>query len=255
MKPIVKRWSLSLGVYRGARLVSDTLTNRAALGRINDDTEFYKKLLPTGSLCFDVGANIGEKTEALLRAGMRVVAFEPQPECIKEIEARCRAFGGSLIICKSAVGSKIGEANLHLSNYHATASLHQGWENGNDDSIVVPMTTLNKAINKFGMPFFLKVDVEGWEYEVLKGTEQVIPIISFEYHLTEREIDTAVKCLRHLEQISGDGIEVNITPAEKLKFMFSDWLSVNDFLSRFPEAFSGDKDFLYGDIWVRSESK
>jgi len=54
-----------------------------------NDASFYQNLLPSGGLVFDVGANIGEKSEALLEAGMKVIAFEPNPEVIAELLGRC----------------------------------------------------------------------------------------------------------------------------------------------------------------------
>lgn len=46
----------------------------------------------------------------------------------------------------------------------------------------VPVTTLNQLINTFGMPKFCKIDVEGFELEVLKGLTHPIKYISFEFH-------------------------------------------------------------------------
>ena len=45
--------------------------------------------LRDGDCVFDVGANIGRMTQVLLELGNKVIAFEPQPDCIREIEARC----------------------------------------------------------------------------------------------------------------------------------------------------------------------
>jgi hypothetical protein len=45
----------------------------------------------------------------------------------------------------------------------------------------VEVSTLDALIDSFGIPSFCKIDVEGYEYEVLKGLTQPIPSLSFEY--------------------------------------------------------------------------
>ena len=42
---------------------------------------FYSTFVSTGDLCFDIGANYGNRTKVFLRLGARVVAVEPQPSC------------------------------------------------------------------------------------------------------------------------------------------------------------------------------
>ena len=44
--------------------------------------DFYKKLINPNDLVFDIGANIGNRVESFLKCGARVVAIEPQPDCV-----------------------------------------------------------------------------------------------------------------------------------------------------------------------------
>ena len=55
---------------------------KRAVKDLQTKTKFYSKLIQNGDLCFDVGANVGNRTEAFLKLGARIVAVEPQPECI-----------------------------------------------------------------------------------------------------------------------------------------------------------------------------
>lgn len=48
-------------------------------------------------------------------------------------------------------------------------------------AIDVPATTLNELIETHGMPDFCKIDVEGYELNVLKGMTKPIPYLSFEF--------------------------------------------------------------------------
>ena len=49
----------------------------------------------------------------------------------------------------------------------------------------VNTTTLNNLINSYGLPYFIKIDVEGHEEQVIKGLTHPIPIISFEANLPQ----------------------------------------------------------------------
>lgn len=60
--------------------------------------------------------------------------------------------------------------------------------------------TINDLIEKYGLPNFCKIDVEGFEYEVLVKLEKPIPIIAFEFHLDNFTI--TLDCLRHLDRIT-----------------------------------------------------
>ena len=249
IKSIAKKLSILTGLYRQSRNLYRTF-NKAQLTQFKKEILFYSKLLNSNSLCFDVGANIGEKTEIMLKTGAKVVAFEPQPDCMTEIKARCEHYRSKFHSVQSAVGAEPGKVTMYLRERSAIASLHQDWEGIVEGSIQVPVTTLDRAIDEFGTPDYCKIDVEGWEFEVLKGLTRTIPLISFEYHLQEREIETTHTCIKYLAEMGK--ILINITPAETLSFTFEEWLTPQDFLQRFPQEFQNSQKYLYGDVWVKS---
>jgi hypothetical protein len=115
----------------------------------------------------------------------------------------------------------------------------------------VPVVTLDSAIRAFGIPYYCKIDVEGWELEVLNGLTNAIPIISFEYHLNKKDIQKVKNCLEKMN-VFGES-HVNVTPAEQCKFVFQHWMPLEQFLEWFPgdlqQILTGD---LYGDIFVRN---
>jgi hypothetical protein len=117
----------------------------------------------------------------------------------------------------------------------------------------VPVVTLDSAIERFGTPVFCKIDVEGWELEVLTGLTQPIPVLSFEFQLTDHGIRKTIACLEKLAQFGAS--RVNITPAETSLFHFRDWVPLSTFIAWFPgnleESLPGEH---YGDIFVRREA-
>lgn len=118
----------------------------------------------------------------------------------------------------------------------------------------VPMVTLDSAIQRFGTPFFCKIDVEGWELEVLRGLTQPLPLVSFEFHLNDHDVRKTIACLETLGHFRGS--RVNLTPVERSTFHFERWVALKQFLEWFPgdleRTLPGDK---YGEIFVRSDEQ
>lgn len=223
---------------------------RAFLG----DIALYDSLLPAGALSFDVGANVGDKSEALLRAGGRVIAFEPNRLVIPELQARCGNYPAWTLV-ETAMGSGSRIAILHAKRSHGQSSLTEDWEEAQVIAdFPVPVVTLDAAIECFGTPDYCKIDVEGWELEVLKGLSQPLRLISFEFHLDEKGIRNAKLCLERLADLGA--CELNVTPAEGYTFVFDQWVPLDEFLGRFPtnliESLPGNP---YGDLFVRSVAR
>lgn len=84
----------------------------------------YRRFLAEGDLCFDVGANVGDRTELFLALGARVVAVEPQSACV---EALARRFGSRIELVPAALGPRPGEAELLVASYHTLSSLSSEW--------------------------------------------------------------------------------------------------------------------------------
>lgn len=182
--------------------------------------EFYRQLVAPGTLCFDIGANLGQTVEALLHARAIVVAVEPNPNCIPVLKNQ---FGrnGNLTIVPKAVGSEPGYADLHFDGTEPTASLRADWPYANAQTLCVEMTTLDRLIAEFGRPDFLKVDVEGFELPVFKALSQPIPLIYFEMHGSEGGVVTEI--LTRLAQI-GQIEEVNVVDAANSHWLIDEWV-------------------------------
>jgi FkbM family methyltransferase len=246
---IMKTISIRVGLYRPARWLSMRF-RPAQLRSYLNDIHLYQSLLSPGALCFDVGANIGDKSKALLCAGARVVAFEPNPTVLPELRARC-SYDKNWTLVMAALGSSASVATLYDRSWHGQTSLISDWEGEVIGIHHVPVVTLDAAIQNFGTPFYCKIDVEGWELEVLKGLSQCIPLLSFEFHLNDKDIAKTKCCLDRLLTLGFR--DLNLTPAESTTFYFKEWLSLKEFADWFPGDLNESLPRCpYGDLWVRS---
>jgi FkbM family methyltransferase len=247
--PAIKRLAIASGLYRTARGLARRVRGRER-AYFQADVGFYRALLPECALCFDVGANIGEKSEALLRAGCRVVAVEPHPLVVPELRARC-GWSPDWHLVVAAAGSRSAVATLYAHAAHGQSSLAPDWEEGRViATFPVPVVTLDALADHFGRPDYCKLDVEGWELEVLLGLTHPVPLLSFEFHLTKRDIRKTDACLELLAAMGP--AEVNVTPAERAEFHWPQWRPLADFPVWFPGELSRTlPGHPYGDIYVR----
>jgi hypothetical protein len=84
----------------------------------------------------------------------------------------------------------------------------------------VRVTTLDELIRRFGMPDFVKIDVEGLEGEVLAGLSRPPPALSFEYLTAAR--DRALACVDRLETLGE--YRYNWSPGESHQLASARWL-------------------------------
>jgi len=209
----------SLGIYR-----ANPLFRRRARA-------FYAGFVRPGDLCFDIGAHLGDRVDAFLALGARVVAVEPQPDLQRLLHAQFGRHPRAVLVA-GAVGAAPGMAELLVNHRHPTLStLSADWiaavgrdasfpTTGWDDRVTVPVTTLDLLIAEHGLPDFCKIDVEGFEQAVLDGLSRPLPCLSFEYIAVTR--DMAVACLERLERLGP--YRYNVSPGESKRLLFDGWI-------------------------------
>src|SRR4029077_12170154 len=109
----------------GAGLARSLLIYRARPWTIPRLARFYATMLRPGDLAFDIGAHAGNRTRAMLRAGARVVALEPQ-WLFHAFLARDLPRAAPLL--RAAAGAEPGVADLMVARLHPTvASIATGF--------------------------------------------------------------------------------------------------------------------------------
>ena len=205
-------------------------------------------------MVFDIGANIGNRIRPLLNIGAKVVAVEPQKECQKILK---RKFGNKIKIVPMGLGESEGIKDFFVSNAHTISSFSKEWiESVKEDRfkeytwakpIIIQITTLDKLIEKYGLPKFIKIDVEGYELEVLKGLTCAVDMVSFEYTVPE-QIQRAIDCISQIEKYNSE-IECNFSKGESMEFALNNWAKPTDF-----KNYISTQEFIstgFGDIYVR----
>jgi len=128
----------------------------------------------------DIGANVGEFTCIFneLFPEAKIYAFEPLPDCYSRLEERTRN-KDKIKTFNVGLGSKDGEMQIHKSSWHPASSfremsdLHkQNYPHSSDSKdLNVRLKKLDDIfnINDLSKNIFIKMDVQGFEDEVIKG--------------------------------------------------------------------------------------
>jgi hypothetical protein len=107
------------------------------------------------------------------------------------------------------------------------------------------MTTLDRLIEQYMQPSFIKIDVEGFEHQVIKGLSQPVKTLSLEF--TPEYIESTFKCIDHLQGL-GD-FRLNYSLSETMTWASKEWVTAQEMvgiLSSFR-----DDNRLFGDVYVR----
>lgn len=223
---------------------------------INRRRKFYASFIKKGDLCFDVGANRGNRIEPLLQIGAKVLAVEPQKSCYDYLN---RFYGNRITLITKGLSDKEEVKKFYISNESTNSSFSKEYinavkskrfkEHSWDNVVEIEMTTLDKLIEEYGIPVFIKIDVEGYELEVIKGLNSPVNLISFEY-TTPEQTTKAIDCINYIESINNN-IECNYSIGESMEFELKMWLSAEQMKKHILS-----KNFIYsgfGDIYVRKK--
>lgn len=141
-----------------------------------EETALLIEHLPRTDVFVDVGANVGYYTLLALKYGKHAIAVEPQPrnlQCLYE-SLEANRWTDRAEIFPVGLGPQPTLSTLFGAS-GPSASLVRNWAKyGSSYKQTIPVLTLDIVMGErfIGREVFVKIDVEGYEYEVLRGASK-----------------------------------------------------------------------------------
>jgi len=160
----------------------------------------YQEFIRPGDLVFDIGANRGRKVYCFLKLGARVVAVEPLfafgNEFVPEFYWKWGKDKRVMQVDRAVTSERTVEISINrfmpyvssIDREWMTESAHapkNGQPYYREGSIVkrqVRGITIDGLIGIYGMPKFVKVDVEGHENQAIATLSMPVPALNMEFH-------------------------------------------------------------------------
>jgi FkbM family methyltransferase len=137
----------------------------------------------------DIGANVGQfaVTATKLWSDCHVESFEPIPDCAETLRSNCRNL--SVKVHEVAVGNRDGNVPIHINSHRQSSSIltlgathREAFPFARDEGTrIVRLVRLDTLFKKgqLGRPVLLKLDVQGYEPEALRGAAGILGDIDY----------------------------------------------------------------------------
>jgi FkbM family methyltransferase len=257
MKHILRNLLKTIPLYRSLTAYRNIRKFRVLTEHEKRCVLFYQQFIEPGDLVFDVGANMGSRTKVFLTLSARVVAFEPQKICSDFLKSVLKQ-DDSFTLVVAALGDREGDAEMLVSKAHTISTLSEHWvkatkESGRfsqyewNEKQHVHVTTLESAIQEYGTPSFIKIDVEGYEFEVLSGLRRPIRCISIEF--AAENIGNTYRCIEYMSSLTN--VSFQFSAGESMHFQLPTWVSKEE-IRRMLAKISDENGLAWGDVYIRN---
>ena len=184
-EPIIKRWirqsELTVYVHDPRRgLLRPVLEGQRLKWTLKENLsvdatywlDVVEPLLSKDDVVFDVGTNIGTIANWFSNRTKHVHGFEPHPDNLRMTQDQIvLRQTKNITLSQLALGSEPGSLQLHVKSFHGHHSLGDTGASPTVEKIDVQVDTVDRycKTNAIDRIDFLKIDVEGFEEDVLKG--------------------------------------------------------------------------------------
>ena len=158
----------------------------------HEDWMYQYMQVGPGAVVLDLASFVGTHAIWMAKRGAQVIAVEPMPRIRDSFEKNIILNGVTCMrfVIPMAFGSHSGTARMKFAAYGSTVT--------SDGDTSVGMTTIDKELSDLGRLDLIKLDVEGFECEVIDGGRETIGrlkpriIIEVHSHMAGREANGTI---------------------------------------------------------------
>jgi FkbM family methyltransferase len=152
---------------------------------------------------FDIGSNIGNWSLANIHKCNKIISIEASPITFKRLVNNCK--NDNIILLNYAVcNNNCNDIIFYQADSDTLSTINKEWLTSESSrfhnypykEITCKTITIDKLIEEYGIPDFIKIDVEGGEYECICSLTQKVKLLCFEW-ASETNMIT-FKCIDYL---------------------------------------------------------
>lgn len=205
-------------------------------------------------LVFDIGANVGKTVSEFLQKSDRVVCFEPNPRLASSLRGKFE--GSPVIVDERGISNKNGIQTFKISNADTISTLSEDWITNSrftnsynwNNHVQIETVMLDSIVDEYGIPDYIKIDVEGHEFEVLTSFTKLLPETTISFEWAEEQKSKIESTIHYLNKLGYNMF--GFTESDKILFDDEvDWKEYKNF--DLIESLTPERKEKWGMIYVK----
>jgi len=206
-------------------------------------------------ILFDIGANRGMYIDANRNDYDKIIAVEANYQLCLLLKDKYK-HDEAVIIVNSIATNKEAETFYLCTKADAISTCDQEWIGNSrfshdftwiSQTVNVPCVTIDRLIETYGAPSFIKIDVEGYEYNVLQSLTQKVPLC-FEW--AEEKYDDILLSVNYLRDMGYTSYFLQYGDSYDYKVCKDQWTKYDEFYLSLLNTLDCQRKEKWGMIWA-----
>jgi FkbM family methyltransferase len=209
-------------------------------------------------IIFDIGCNVGDWTRANYSKDKKFICVEAAPVLAENTRIAFKDIDNIEVLSCAVSDKDDQEIEFYLTSNNSDpvlSSCVRRWETKSrfkdffdKKGIKVKTITIDRLIELYGEPEYIKIDVEGYENVVLRGLTHKSGMISFEWG--EEEKDCVIENINYLKGLGYK--EFALHESDEYCYMPEEWVDYNDILKIVNETLVPERSYKWGMIFAKT---